>query len=179
MERRRGKSTTSFPSSRTHGVGRQLKCKRRRESPERSCLWMKNTRRERDVLRSPPENFGTSHWISGGLLVFKSSNSLSLQKKTQTNNKTEQSSNCHQELRAVPRRRRESRAAAGPRLCSERNAAAKAGGCGGCFCIFDEKKKKRDNDHLHAFGNVLHVCSYELFYHLGQISELAERDVAA
>lgn len=89
MERRRGKSTTSFPSSRTHGVGRQLKCKRRRESPEGSWFRKGNTRRERDVLRSPPENFGTSHWIFGGLLVFKSSNSLSLQKKKEKqNNKT-------------------------------------------------------------------------------------------
>ena len=49
----------------------------------------------------------------------------------------------------------------------------------GAFVFLMKKKKKRDNDHLHAFGNVLHVCSYELFYHLGQLSELAEQDVAA
>lgn len=45
--------------------------------------------------------------------------------------------------------------------------------------LMKKKKKKRDNDHLHAFGNVLYVCSYKLFYRLGQISELAEQDVAA
>lgn len=72
----------------------------------------------------------------------------------------------------------ESRAAGGAPL-----GATGAGGCGGCFCIFDEKKNqtttKRDDDHLHAFGNALHVCSYKLFCHSQQMSGLAEQDAAA
>lgn len=69
----------------------------------------------------------------------------------------------------------------GAQLRSGQITATGAGECGGCFCIFDEKTttKKRDNDHLHAFGNALHVCSYKLFCHLQQMSEPAEQDAAA
>lgn len=44
----------------------------------------------------------------------------------------------------------------------ELQSAAVLGDTVGAFVFLMKKKRKRqkrDNDHLHAFGNVLHVCS--------------------